>query len=72
MGILEIALYTAPVWAILCAIVASSKQRSAGGWAFAGLIFGLLALVVLVLSGTAQARPRAAALPRKPHRDPFK
>ena len=69
MGILELVLITAPVWAILCAVVASSKKRSAGGWAFAGLLFGVLAFLVLALSRTAEPRVVTHGVPS---RDPFK
>lgn len=72
-GLIEIILLTAPLWAILCAIIASSKKRSVGGWAFAGLIFGLLAVILLVLSRPADEQP-AAARPKvtRPRTDPFK
>lgn len=37
------------LFAILCAVVASSRGRSAFGWFFLGLFFSIIALVILVV-----------------------
>lgn len=34
-------------FAIICAIIASNKNRSAVGWFILGLIFGIFALIVI-------------------------
>ncbi len=49
LGILELTILTAPVWAILCALIAPSKNRSPGKWAVLGLIFGVFAFVAIVI-----------------------
>lgn len=70
LGFLELAVLSAPVWAILCALVASSKGRSVGGWAFAGLIFGVFAFLFVLVAGKSQGeayRPRYS----KATTDPF-
>ena len=34
--------------AVLCAYIASEKNRSGGSWFFAGLVFGLFAVIAIV------------------------
>lgn len=36
------------VWAIACGVVAKKRGRNAIGWAILGLIFGLIALIILL------------------------
>ncbi len=39
------------VCAIVCASMASSRNRSALGWGIAGLFFGIFAVILLALMG---------------------
>ncbi|MBP6837851.1 MAG: hypothetical protein KBG28_13925 [Kofleriaceae bacterium] len=60
------------VFASICAIVASNRNRSIIGWFFAGLLFGWLGLLVLALlpraTGEAVAATTPAAGPAQPMR----
>jgi hypothetical protein len=71
---LELMLITAPIWALLCAVIANSKHRSVGAWAIGGLLFGLFAVLILVMSADGDAyRFKAPRRPSYgPSRDPFK
>ena len=60
VGVLAIAVVTAPLWALLCAVMASAKNRSVGAWALGGLVFGLIGVLCLAVSPTLAASPTAA------------
>ena len=51
---------------ILCAFIAQSKGRSVAGWAIAGILFGLFALIPLALlsSNVPQTQAAPASLPQ--------
>ena len=38
------------VSAIICALIASNKNRSVIGWFFAGLFFGIIAIIIIALN----------------------
>ena len=44
---MEIFIASSILWTVICAVVASNKHRSVGGWAIGGLVFGVFALLFL-------------------------
>jgi len=64
------------VWilcAMLCGMIASSKNRSVGGWAVAGLLLGILGVIIVALTPTLDPnRVNDPPPARAPSRDPFK
>lgn len=49
-SLISLALVTAPLWAIICGIVAGVKRRPILGWAFFGLLFGPIGLWAIATS----------------------
>lgn len=45
------------VVAVLCAVIASNKGRSAVGWFLLGAIFGIFALLIIAVIGRADQAP---------------
>jgi hypothetical protein len=57
--------------ALLCAVVAGNKNRSAAGWLICGLFFGLLAFLILLCLPKGEPTYRAPRLSSPPSKDPF-
>jgi len=47
------------VSALICASMASTRNRSSVGWGFAGLFFGIFAIILLALVGHQYKPPSA-------------
>lgn len=51
------------VFAIACAVVASSKNRSGFGWFMLGLLFSFIALIVVAVLPALEGGPKQAKPP---------